>query len=254
MEGSRGLPFPYGPMCGRYSLTNPARLDTLPLRLAPGAVLPPLTPRYNVAPSQPVPLLRRAADTREVALVRWGLIPGWADDPSIGNRLANARGDTVAVKPSFRSAFKHRRGILLADGFYEWQVVPGQKGKQPWWIGLPDEAPFGMAAIWERWGPKPATATAEPGSRATGAGGGAPIESACLITTEPNGVMAPIHDRMPVILDPADYETWLNLGTPVPILQALLRPYPGWMRARRVSTYVNAPKNNGPACVAPVTV
>ncbi len=106
-------------MCGRYAITNPARLDTLPLGLAPGAVLPPLTPRYNMAPSQPVPLLRWAADAREVALVRWGLIPGWADDPSIGNRLANARGDTVAVKPSFRSAFRHRRGILLADGFYE---------------------------------------------------------------------------------------------------------------------------------------
>ena len=239
-------------MCGRYSITNPARLDTLPLRLAPGAVLPPLPPRYNVAPSQPVPLLRGAADAREVALVRWGLIPGWADDPSIGNRLANARGDTVAVKPSFRSAFRHRRGILLADGFYEWQVVPGQKVKQPWWIGLPDGAPFGMAAIWERWAPKPPGTPAPAGGGHAAAGGEAPIESACLITTEPNGVMAPIHDRMPVILEPADYDTWLNPGTPLPILQSLLRPFPGAMKALRVSTYVNAPRNDGPACVEPV--
>ena len=232
-------------MCGRYSITNPARLASLPLQLAPGAILPPLTPRFNVAPSQPVPLLRGAPGAREVVMVRWGLIPGWADDPSIGNRLANARGDTVAVKPSFRSAFKHRRGILLADGFFEWQAVPGQKVKQPWWIGLPDGGPFGMAAIWERWGPKDAGTPAPAGSDA-------PIESACLVTTEPNDVMAPIHDRMPVILEPADYDTWLNPGTPVPILQALLRPFAGRLQARPVSTYVNAPRTEGPACVEPV--
>jgi putative SOS response-associated peptidase YedK len=185
-------------------------------------------------------------------MVRWGLIPGWADDPSIGNRLANARGDTVAVKPSFRSAFKHRRGILLADGFYEWQVVPGQKVKQPWWIGLPDGGPFGMAAIWERWNPRGGGGPAASGGGDSGAGSHALIESACLITTEPNAVMVPIHNRMPVILNPADYETWLNPHTPLPILQTLLQPFAGTMRALRVSTHVNSPRNEGAACVEPV--
>jgi putative SOS response-associated peptidase YedK len=158
----------------------------------------------------------------------------------------------VAVKPSFRSAFKHRRGILLADGFYEWQAVPGQKAKQPWWIGLPDGAPFGMAALWERWSPKPGNATTAPGAGGDGTANREIVESACLITTEPNDVMGPIHDRMPVILAPSDYEVWLNPGTPVPILQTLLRPFHGAMQALRVGTYVNSPRHEGPACVEPV--
>jgi putative SOS response-associated peptidase YedK len=172
-------------------------------------------------------------------MARWGLVPFWADDPSIGNRLANARGDTVASKPSFRGAFKARRALVPADRFYEWQALPGQKVKQPWCIQLDHEAPFCFAGLWERWVPK-----GEPDAD--------PLLSCCLITTEPNAVMAPIHDRMPVIVPPPAYDQWLDPGTSAAAAQALIRPYEGAMRAYPVSTYVNAPRNEGAACSAPL--
>lgn len=222
-------------MCGRYGFGNPARLGTLPL----GVALPALEPRFNVAPSQQVPVVLHDQHGRHAAMARWGLVPFWADDPAIGHRLANARGDTVASKPSFRGAFKTRRALLPADRFYEWQVVAGQKLKQPWCIGLPDEAPFCFAGLWERWRPK-----ADPD--------GEPVLSCCLITTEPNDTMAPLHDRMPVILPPEAYDAWLDPATPATAAQALIRPYAGPMRAYPVSTYVNAPRNEGPACSAPL--
>jgi putative SOS response-associated peptidase YedK len=221
-------------MCGRYGFGNPARLGTLPL----GVALPDLDARYNITPSQNVPLVLQEGETRQAAMARWGLVPFWADDPAIGNRLANARGDTVASKPSFRGAFRQRRGLMPADLFYEWQVIPGQKVKQPWCIRLADDAPFAMAALWERWTPK-ATPDAEP------------LLSCCVITTEPNGTMGPIHDRMPVILHAEDYARWLDPRTPAAEAQALIRPYDGAMRAYRVSTYVNAPRNLGAECAAP---
>src|SRR5208283_3086367 len=113
--------------------------------------VPPLSPRYNITPSQPVAVVRceTGRSSRELVFLRWGLIPSWADDPSIGNRLANARSETAATKPSFRQAFRSRRCLVVADGFYEWQKVNGQK--QPYHIRLPDERPFGLAGLWERW-------------------------------------------------------------------------------------------------------
>lgn len=223
-------------MCGRYSFGNPARLATLPL----GVELPALEARYNVAPSQHVPIVLHDAAGRHATMARWGLVPFWADDPAIGNRLANARGDTVASKPSFRGAFRARRALLPADGFYEWQPLPGQKVKQPWYIQLPGGAPFCFAGLWETWRPK-----GQPEAE--------PLLSCCLITTEPNGTMAPIHDRMPVILPPESYAAWLDPATPAAAAQTLLRPYDGPMHAYPVSTYVNAPRNEGAACSAPLS-
>jgi putative SOS response-associated peptidase YedK len=223
-------------MCGRYGFGNPARLGTLPL----GVELPPLEARFNVAPSQAVPMVLYDHGDRQALLARWGLVPFWADDVSIGNKLCNARGDTVASKPSFRAAFKVRRALLPADRFYEWQPLPGQKVKQPWCIQLADESPFCFAGLWEAWTPKD-----QPGA--------APVISCCLITTEPNDTMRPIHDRMPVILPPEAYGAWLDPGTPAAAAQAFIRPYEGPMRAYPVSTYVNAPRNEGAACSAPLS-
>ncbi len=226
-------------MCGRYGFGNPARLAELPLGVDLAASLPDLTPRWNITPSQGVVLIRDTPAGREAMMARWGLVPFWADDPSIGNRLANARGDTIAVKPSFRAAFARRRGLMPADLVYEWQVIDGAKTKQPWCIRLPGDEPFAMAAIWESWTPK-------------GHPEAAPLVTCCAITTEPNDTMRPIHDRMPVILPPADYDTWLDPSASPAALQRLVRPYPGAMHAYRVSRLVNAPAHDSADCAAPV--
>lgn len=226
-------------MCGRYGFGNPARLAELPLGVDLAASLPDLAPRWNVTPSQSVPLIRETSAGREALLARWGLVPFWADDPSIGNRLANARGDTVAVKPSFRGAFARRRGLMPADLFYEWQVVAGAKVKQPWCIRLPDDEPFVFAALWESWRPKDD-------------GEASPLVTCCLITTEPNDTMQPIHDRMPVILTPGDYDAWLDPAASPASVQGLIRPYAGAMHAYRVSRLVNAPVNDSADCAVPI--
>ncbi len=222
-------------MCGRYGFGNPARLGTLPFE----APLPALSARFNVAPSVDVPLVRETAAGRDALLARWGLVPFWADDPSIGNRLANARGDTVASKPSFRAAFRQRRGLMPADLFYEWQVLVGQKGKQPWCVRLPDAEPFAFGAIWERWVPKE-----QPEAE--------PLITCAIITTEPNAVMSPIHDRMPLIIAPADYDAWLDPGTSPSAAQSLVRPYQGALEAWRVGARVNNPKFDDEECIAPL--
>ena len=179
----------------------------------------------------------------------WGLVPSWAKDPSIGNSLANARSESVHEKPSFRSSFtKGRRCLVPADVYYEWQPVPagaprGAK-KQPYAIGMRDGAPFMFAALWEFWRPRPTDGTPA----------GEPIVSCALLTTGPNAVMAPIHDRMPVILPPGAWETWLDPRTPVDALRALLIPYDAQaMRAWPVSTRVNSPRNDDASCVASMT-
>ncbi len=159
---------------------------------------PNLRPRYNVAPTQTVPIVRRKHEGEgcELALVRWGLIPSWAKDAKIGYKLINARAETVATAPSFRSAFKARRCLIPADGFYEWQKVGG--GKQPTLIQRKEGDLFAFAGLWEWWK----------------GGDDGPVESCAIITTEPNAVTAPIHNRMPVILDPADYDRWLDIERP----------------------------------------
>jgi putative SOS response-associated peptidase YedK len=220
-------------MCGRYTLTTPMPV-LAELFLFPEAAAP--EPRYNIAPTQTVATVRAPSgiDKREFAFLRWGLVPSWADDPAIGNRLINARSDTAASKPSFRSAFKHRRCLVLPDGFYEWQKL-GSK-KQPHYFRLRDGKPFAFAGLWERW------------EKA-----GAPVESCTILTTEANDVLWPVHERMPVILEPKDYDLWLDPSPQKPeLLQALLRPYPpGEMTGFPVSLLVNNPRNNSSRCIEP---
>jgi putative SOS response-associated peptidase YedK len=222
-------------MCGRFALySNP---QTLARRF--GAHAPAdLKARYNVAPTQIIPIVRQEGEGRRFALARWGLIPHWAKEMDTGYSTINARAETVATKPAFRSAFRHRRCLVPTDGFYEWQAVPGSKVKQPYFIGLRDQEPMALAGLWERWrSPE-----------------GDELESCSIIVTDANDLMRPIHDRMPVILDPADWDAWLapdagDLG----VLQGLLRPFPAEaMAARPVSTRVNSPRNDIPECLEAV--
>jgi putative SOS response-associated peptidase YedK len=220
-------------MCGRFTLRTSGVVLAEFFGLAE---VPPLQPRYNIAPTQPVPVVRMAPEQegRELVLLRWGLIPSWADDPSIGNRLINARADTVAAKPAFRSAFRRHRCLVVADGFYEWQKLDGKK--QPYFIRLRDDRPFAFAGLWEHWDR-----------------GGGPVESCTILTTEANERVGAIHDRMPVILDPRDHDLWLDPDMQDPKqLQPLLGPYPGEaMTAYPVGTLVNNPRNDDPKCVEP---
>jgi putative SOS response-associated peptidase YedK len=204
--------------------------------------MPPFTPRFNVAPTQPVAVVRCAPDAsgpepeRDWALLRWGLVPHWAKDPSIGNRMINARAETAAGKPAYRAAFRRRRCLVVADGFYEWQRTGGPK--QPYFIRMRDDRPFAFAGLWESWeGPENAV-----------------LESCTLLTTEPNELVEPIHNRMPVILAPHDYGKWLDttVQDPEP-LRPLLRPYAAdEMIALPVGTHVNRPTHDAPKCIEPV--
>lgn len=221
-------------MCGRFTLT--ADLERLQERFCARATSLSYTPRYNIAPGQPV-LAVIAAEERRIGFLRWGLIPVWATDASIGNRLINARAETVAAKPSFRRAFQKRRCLVLADGFYEWKKE-GRR-KIPFYITLQHHEPFGFAGLWETWH----------------APSGETIHSCTIVTTTPNRLIATIHDRMPVIL-PREQETlWLDCTIADPsALTALLVPYPAdAMEAYPVSPLVNSPAHDSPACIAPAT-
>ena len=222
-------------MCGRFTRKESFQhlAEELGLR-----ALPSLSPRYNIAPSQLVACVRTNLESRqrECMELKWGLVPSWAKDPSIGHRLINARGETVAEKPAFRKAFKQQRCLVLADGYYEWKQE-GQS-KQPYYIRFKDHRLFALAGLWERWEKME----------------GALLETCTLITTSPNAVMKPIHHRMPVILASKDFADWLN-----PSLQAvervngLLRPFPSEeMEAYPVSQLVNNPRNDRPECVIPI--
>ncbi|MGC9393254.1 MAG: SOS response-associated peptidase [Anaerolineae bacterium] len=218
-------------MCGRFTLG--VNLDDL-IEAFPDFTFPPETePRYNIAPTQNVMVVPNNT-AGHVSFFRWGLIPSWAKDPAIGNRLINARGETLAEKPSFRAAYLRRRCLILADGFYEWQVVPGSKTKQPMYIQLATKKPFAFAGLWELWRPDDT-----------------PILSCTIITTEPNALLAPIHNRMPVILPPDAYALWLDPAEQKPAaLNHLLTPYPaGLMTVYPVSRLVNSPSNDTPDVV-----
>ena len=222
-------------MCGRYSITTPVEALSRLFRFT--GPLPNLRPRYNVSPTQQVPIVRCAPvdGERELAQVRWGLIPFWAKDAKIGYSLINARAEGIDAKPSFREALKRgRRCLIAADGFYEW--AKGTKPKQPWRITLKDGEPFAFAGLWERWEKAP---------------DGVPVESCTVITTAANALVAKLHDRMPVILAPETYGSWLGEDGAAPAgLLALLKPYrPDAMRAYPVRTVVNSPKNDTPECV-----
>jgi putative SOS response-associated peptidase YedK len=200
------------------------------------ADVPDLTPRYNIAPTQPVAAVRLAEDGRRAfVLLRWGLIPSWAREPGVGHSLINGRSETVAEKPAFRAAFKARRCLIPASGFYEWQAT-GEKHKQPFHIRMRDGKPFAFAGLWERW---------------HGESGSEPVETCAILTTAANAVVRPVHQRMPVIVAPGDFAAWLDPHSPLADLHALLRPYPAdAMTAVRVGRYVSNPRNEGPRCLA----
>lgn len=195
-----------------------------------------LRPGFNICPTQDILVVRAGPQGREGAVVRWGLIPGWAKDETIGNKLANARSETVQSKPSFRAALKKRRCLIPIDGFYEWRKVGA--AKQPVFIHRKDGAPFAIAGLYEFW-----------------KGPDGPVQTATLLTTTPNALMEPIHDRMPVILDPRDYDLWLDPG--VQDGEALRHLYapspPEELEAYEVSKAVNNPRNQGPELIAAVT-
>jgi putative SOS response-associated peptidase YedK len=221
-------------MCGRFTLEKSigelATLFQLP-------EAPDLTGRYNIAPTQPIAVIRAAesGEGRELAIVRWGLIPAWAKEPGALPLLINARAETAAVKPAFRAALRRRRCLVPADGFYEWQRQGNQK--QPFHMRRRDGQPFALAGLWERWeGPDGC------------------IDSCALLTTTANDLMSPIHDRMPVILDPHQFDLWLDPALQdAELLQDLLRPYPSEvMMAYPVPSLVNNARNENPQCVLPL--
>lgn len=219
-------------MCGRFTLTADAAAIATLFGLAD---IPPISPRYNIAPTQPVPVIRQlsAASDRKFGLLQWGLIPSWAKDTKIGSRLINARAETAAEKPSFRSALRRRRCLVLADGFYEWQRQ--QQRKQPYYICLRDARPFAFAGLWEHWQDR----------------AGATLETCTILTTAANELVAPIHNRMPVILAQTDHDRWLDPVMQNPQhLKPLFRPYPAdQFSAFPVSDHVNNPHNDDPGCL-----
>lgn len=220
-------------MCGRFSISTPGEVVAEAFALPE---VPDLEARYNVAPTQDVAIVRSTdGESRELAFVHWGLIPSWAKDPSIGNRLINARAETAAEKPAFRAAFRRRRCLIVADGFFEWAKTPA--GKQPHLIRFADGRPFGMAGLWENW--------SDPR--------GESVDSCTILTTTPNKVVAPLHDRMPVIVPRASHDLWLAPATrTADELGGLLVPHdPEGMIAFPVTRYVNNPGNDDPRCIEP---
>ncbi len=221
-------------MCGRYAFFSPAEAVRRTFALDD---VPDLEPRWNVAPTQDVAAVRTGeAGARSFAMLHWGLVPKWAKERAIGNRMINARSETVAEKPAFRDALRRRRCLVLADGWYEWQVAPG--GKQPWFLRLKETRPFAFAGLWERW--------KDPVS-------GAPLESCTILTTDASESIRKIHERMPVVLAERDWDRWLDVAfSDAERLAELLVPFdPTRIEAWPVSRDVNAPRNEGPGLVEP---
>lgn len=240
-------------MCGRFTLRASAEEVAEAFGLLE---VPPFMPLFNLAPTQPVAVVRHvpeAADSqRELVWMHWGLIPSWAKDRSMGARMINARAETAASKPAYRAAFRRRRGLVVADGFYEWQrpeqtadLGTGRKSsrgkgakKQPYFFHKNDDRPFAFAGLWESW-------ESPDGSF---------LDSCTILTTDANDLMRPIHDRMPVILAPDDYRRWLDPGIEPSEVEPLLRPYAGDdLAAYPIGTYVNSPTHDDAQCIAPLT-
>lgn len=239
-------------MCGRFTL----RASASEVAEAFGLLeAPPFTPLFNIAPTQPVAVVRHvpeAADSqRELVWMHWGLVPSWAKDRSMGARMINARADTAPTKPAYRAAFRRRRGLVVADGFYEWQEpeqtaslgtgkMAGRRSKakkQPYFFHMDDDRPFAFAGLWETW-------ESPDGSF---------LDSCTILTTDANELMRPVHDRMPVILAPDDYRRWLDPAVEASEVLPLLRPYPGDdLVAYPINTYVNSPSHDDAHCIAPL--
>ena len=221
-------------MCGRYTMAVPA--DTI-RRLFELGEVPDLPPRYNIAPSQMIPaVVQPQGGPRQFRVLKWGLVPFWAKDPSIGNRMINARSESAGEKPAFRAAMKYRRCLLPADGFYEWKKTPS--GKQPLYVQRADGELFALGGLWESWeSPQ-----------------GEVIDSATILTTTSNALLREVHDRMPVIIPREHFGRWLDPARHDPAeLVDLLQPYPPErMKMTPVSRTVNSPVNETPECVRPV--
>jgi len=218
-------------MCGRFSLTVPERFFSTAFVFND---IPEMQPDYNIPPGVDIWAVRNqnTSNDKEIVKLRWGLVPFWAKDPSIGNRMINARSETLAEKPAFRSAFQRRRCLIPADGFFEWQR--DGKNRTPYFIKRKEGQPFAMAGLWEKW-------ESSTGER---------LESCTILTTSPNELMKELHDRMPVMLNAEKMEIWLNQESTRKSLQELTAPYPAEdMEAYPVSSLVNSPKNNGPECL-----
>jgi putative SOS response-associated peptidase YedK len=219
-------------MCGRYRLTAKERYIRDHFGLDED---PAWTPRWNIAPTQPVATIRQdpKAPKRNFSLIRWGLIPYWAKDPSIGFKTINAVSETAADKPAFRDAIRRRRCLIPADGFYEW-LKTGPKERQPYNLGMMDDSVFAFAGLWERY--------RDPA--------GQDLETCTILTTKPNSLVATVHDRMPAILRPEDYDLWLDPGVTDPArVTDCFRPFDArLMKKYPVSTRVNRPENDDAAC------
>lgn len=217
-------------MCGRFAFYSPTEAVVRLFRVEAADDLPP---SYNIAPTREAPVIRRGGDgVRRLQTLRWGLVPFWAKDPSIGNRMINARSETVTSKPAFRQAVRSRRCLVVADGFYEWQKTA--QGKTPWYIQLAGGGPFAMAGLWERWRQE----------------GVEPLETCTILTTSPNRMMSSIHDRMPVVLTDEGVDAWLDPSTPLEHLGVLFTPVEdSLLHATRVSRKVNSPANDGPELI-----
>jgi putative SOS response-associated peptidase YedK len=234
-------------MCGRYTLVD---LDALCERFDVASATADVTPRYNAAPTQRLPVVLRGRAGRELRLLRWGLVPSWAKDEAIGHKLINARAETAAEKPSFRQAMSRRRCLVPASGFYEWQAGPG--GKQPYYITV-EGGLFAMAGLWESWG----GAAAGRGDGVDGQRGSADsalrLDTFTILTVEPNALMAPIHNRMPAILRPVDEAAWLDPAVGALEAAALAKPYAAeLMRAVPVGQAVGSPAHDAPDCIVPI--
>ena len=223
-------------MCSRYFLDADGNIIAYTFRVPTAEGI---RKRYNIAPTQEAPVVRLAREDaqegtgeprRELAMLRWGLVPSWAKDISVGNRMINARAESVAEKPAFRQALEKRRCIVPATGFFEWQGEPGHK--QPYAITFPEVPLFGFAGLWERWN----------------AGDGKRFETFAIVTTDANEAVATIHDRMPVILTPAQADLWL--GEDIAAARALLEPYKGATTMRPVTRRMSDPRAEGPECLA----
>jgi putative SOS response-associated peptidase YedK len=229
-------------MCGRITATF--EFNDIKIRWNLEHDLAEFSPRFNIAPEQStsasggtVPVIIRDGHTNHCRAMNWGLIPNWAKDPAIGNQMINARAETLTEKPAFKDLVARRRCIVPADGFYEWRKEG--KRKIPMWVHLKSREPFGLAGLWDVW-------RSPSGKR---------VESFTIITTEPNELVRPIHNRMPVILRPDDEEQWLDVHrTSFAKARSFLKPYSDeLMAAHDVSTVVNSAKYDGPECIQPVS-
>ena len=224
-------------MCGRYALHSALARIATEFGIAEAAEFASVaSPGYNIAPGRDVPVcVADYDDTRHLRIMRWGLVPGWARDVSIGQRLINARSETLGEKPAYRSAYRRRRCVVPADGFFEWQKTP--TGKQPWYTRRADLRPLAMAGLWEH----------------RERDGEAPLVSFTIVTTEANEALRHVHQRMPVLLDDEAIGPWLARGTPAAELATLLRPWPAEQTLTHpVSRLVNNARHDAPDCIGPV--